>query len=106
MTHLLESGALSYIHEGVSVENFLEDDFGLLRMPESAIAEMHFDVGYLDQFVLDNSSYTTLRCKELATICDPRVRQWFEEQGIERITFGDLKIKPLLSLLKATVLFL
>ena len=74
-------------------------------MPESAIAEMHFDVGYLDQFVLDNSSYTTLRCKELATICDPRVRQWFEEQGIERITFGDLKIKPLLSLLKATVLY-
>ena len=74
-------------------------------MPESAIAEMHFDVGYLDQFVLDNSSYTTLRCKELATICDPRVRQWFEEQGIERIMFGDLKIKPLLSLLKATVLF-
>lgn len=91
VTHLLESGALSYIHEGVSVENFLKDDFGLLRMPESAIAEMHFDVGYLDQFVLDNSSYTTLRCKELATICDPRVRQWFEEQGIERITFGDLK---------------
>ena len=91
VTYLLESGALSYIHEGVSVENFLEDDFGLLRMPESAIAEMHFDVGYLDQFVLDNSSYTTLRCKELATICDPRVRQWFEEQGIERITFGDLK---------------
>ena len=85
---------------------FLEDDFGLLWMPESAIAEMHFDVGYLDQFVLDNSSYTTLRCKELATICDPRVRQWFEEQGIERITFGDLKIKPLLSTVKATVLFL
>ncbi|PQF24907.1 PTS cellbiose transporter subunit IIC, partial [Enterococcus faecalis] len=27
----------------------------------------------------------------LATICDPCVRQWFEEQGIERITFGDLK---------------
>ncbi len=96
-----------YIHEGVSVENFLEDDFGLLRMPESAIAEMHFDVGYLDKFVLDNSSYTTLRCKELATICDPRVRQWFEEQGIRANNVWRFKkIKPLLSLLKATVLFL
>ena len=45
VTHLLESGALSYIHEGVSVENFLEDDFGLLWMPESAIAEMHLMLG-------------------------------------------------------------
>ena len=74
-------GVILYSRRRISGE-FLEDDFGLLRMPESAIAEMHFDVGYLDQFVLDNSSYTTLRCKELATICDPRVRQWFEEQGL------------------------
>lgn len=91
VTKLLEAGALPYIHEGVSVANFLDDDFGLLDLTADDIVEMHFDVGFLDQFVLDNSSYTLLRCRELATICDPRVRDWFESHSIERISFGDLK---------------
>lgn len=92
ITKLLESGALSYIKNGVSVENFLNDDFGLLSLADDAVAEMHFDVGYLDQFVLEHSSYTLMRCKELATLCDPRVRSWFEEHDIKRIRFDELKI--------------
>ncbi len=91
ITKLLESGALSYIQEGVSVENFLNDDFNLLELGQDDIAEMHFDVGYLDQFVIENSSYTLLRCKELATICDPRVKAWFTANKIELISFLDLK---------------
>lgn len=48
MIYLLEFGVLFYIYEGVLVENFLEDDFGLLWMLELVIVEMYFDVGYLD----------------------------------------------------------
>lgn len=87
---LLESGALPYIQNGVTVENFLNDDFGLLKLAPDEIAEMHFDVGFLDQFVLDNSSYTLMRCCELATICDVRVRNWLEKNGCELISFADL----------------
>ncbi|MBC1908710.1 carbohydrate deacetylase [Listeria innocua] len=91
ITKLLESGALPYTNGGVSIENFLNDDFGLLKLAPNEIAEMHFDVGFLDQFVLDNSSYTLMRCRELATICDVRVRDWLLENGFELITFGDLQ---------------
>lgn len=91
ITKLLESGALPYISNGVSVRNFLNDDFKLLDLAQDEIAEMHFDVGYLDQFVLDNSSYTLLRCKELETICSPLVKKWFTNNQIELITFADLK---------------
>lgn len=87
---LLESGALPYIQNGVTVENFLNDDFGLLKLAPDEIVEMHFDVGFLDQFVLDNSSYTLMRCRELATICDVRVRNWLEKNGCELISFADL----------------
>ncbi|EUJ61537.1 YdjC-like family protein [Listeria fleischmannii FSL S10-1203] len=63
----------------------------MLDLAQDEIAEMHFDVGYLDQFVLDNSSYTLLRCKELETICSPLVKKWFTNNQIELITFADLK---------------
>ncbi|MBE3780503.1 PTS cellbiose transporter subunit IIC, partial [Vibrio parahaemolyticus] len=32
-----------------------------------------------------------MRCRELATICDVRVRDWLLENGFELITFGDLQ---------------
>ncbi|MBC6310184.1 ChbG/HpnK family deacetylase [Listeria sp. FSL L7-1582] len=89
---LLEVNGLPFIENGTLVENFLRDDFGLLRQDSEKVIEMHFDAGFLDQFVLDNSSMTTPRCRELATLCDPRVREWFDVNGLERIHFGDLKL--------------
>ncbi|AQY49704.1 hypothetical protein PWEIH_01742 [Listeria weihenstephanensis FSL R9-0317] len=89
---LLEVNGLPFIENGTLVENFLRDDFGLLRQDSEKVIEMHFDAGFLDQFVLDNSSMTTPRCRELATLCDPRVRDWFDANGLERVHFGDLKL--------------
>ncbi|MBC1937517.1 ChbG/HpnK family deacetylase [Listeria grandensis] len=89
---LLEVNGLSFIEAGTHVENFLQDDFGLLKQDSEKVIEMHFDAGFLDQFVLDNSSMTAPRCRELATLCDPRVKAWFEANGFARISFGDLKM--------------
>ena len=46
--------------------------------------------GYLDDFILKNSSLTVNRTKEVAMFCDPAVKAWLEEQGVELITYDDV----------------
>ncbi|TLG76567.1 ChbG/HpnK family deacetylase [Culicoidibacter larvae] len=88
---LIEVNGLSFINEGTHVHHFLDDAFNLLNQDKNKVIEMHFDVGFLDQFILDNSSLTYPRCRELDTLCDPRVAQWFTDNQFELISFGDLK---------------
>ena len=76
---------------GLSVENVVNDELNILKC-EGKIVEFHFHPGYIDQFILDNSSLTLPRCKDLDTLCDKRVIKWFKEHNIKRISFGDLKI--------------
>jgi chitin disaccharide deacetylase len=76
---------------GLSVDNILNDDLHILECEEK-ILELHFHPGYVDQFILDNSSLTLPRCKDLDTLCDSRVINWFDQHNIKRISFGDLKL--------------
>lgn len=46
--------------------------------------------GYLDDFILKNSSLTVNRTKEVAMLCDPAVKAWLEDQGVELITYDDV----------------
>ena len=46
---------------------------------------------YVDQYVMENSSYNTGRCKELAVLCDPRLKAWIAKNNVEMITFKDVK---------------
>lgn len=46
--------------------------------------------GYLDDFILNNSSLTVNRTREVAMFCDPAVKAWLEEQGVELITYDDV----------------
>lgn len=46
--------------------------------------------GYLDDFILNNSTLTVNRTKEVAMLCDPAVKTWLEEQGVELITYDDV----------------
>lgn len=46
--------------------------------------------GYLDDFILNNSSLTVNRTKEVAMLCDPAVKAWLEDQGVELITYDDV----------------
>lgn len=46
--------------------------------------------GYLDDFILRNSSLTINRTKEVAMLCDPAVKTWLDEQGVELITYDDV----------------
>lgn len=46
--------------------------------------------GYLDDYILNNSSLTINRTKEVAMLCDPAIRQWLDEQKVEQIRYSDL----------------
>jgi predicted glycoside hydrolase/deacetylase ChbG (UPF0249 family) len=82
---------MSYIKNGLTVENVLNDDIGILRQDKNKVVELHFHPGYLDQFILDHSSMTLVRCRDLDTLCDKRVSEWFDRNHIQLISFGDLR---------------
>ena len=72
--------------ERLKVENFLNDDFGLLSNPYE-INVLHFHPGYLDAYLLDSTSLTLPRCRDIEVLCDPRVRTWLSEHDIELVDF-------------------
>lgn len=46
--------------------------------------------GYLDDFILQNSSLTVNRTKEVAMLTDPAMKDWLQEKQIELITYDDV----------------
>ncbi len=46
--------------------------------------------GYLDGYVLDHSSLTVNRVREVDLLCDERLQPWLAERGVELVGFRDL----------------
>ena len=46
--------------------------------------------GYLDWFILQTSSLTVNRTKEVEMLCDPKVKAWLDEQNVQLLTYRDL----------------
>lgn len=78
---------MSILMRGTTPEDWEANAFGILECPHE-IAVVHFHPGYIDQYVLDNTSLTLPRCRDLETLCDPRVRAWIERNGIELVDFS------------------
>lgn len=79
--------AMGILMRGSTPEDWEHDAFGILDCPYE-IAVAHFHPGYVDQYVLDNTSLTLARCRDLETLCDPRVRAWIEHNDIELVDFS------------------
>lgn len=47
--------------------------------------------GYLDAYILQNSSLTVNRTKEVEMLCDSRVAGWLGRKGVRRITYDDIR---------------
>lgn len=65
-----------------------DNEFGLL---DHEIAEVMCHPAFIDQRLLDISSYNTARANEMQILRDPQVKAWVEKNNIELINFGDLK---------------
>lgn len=48
--------------------------------------------GYLDQYILQHSSLTINRTKEVAMLCDPDVQRWLREQNVHLLSYDELSI--------------
>jgi predicted glycoside hydrolase/deacetylase ChbG (UPF0249 family) len=46
--------------------------------------------GYLDAYILDNSSLRTPRPREVAMLTDPDMEEWLDNHHIQRVTYYDL----------------
>lgn len=46
--------------------------------------------GYLDQFILEHSSLTINRTREVTMLCSDELRSWLEAEKIQLITYDDL----------------
>lgn len=78
--------SMEILNRGARPEDFFEDRFGILESPFE-INVLHFHPGYLDAYLLDNTSLTLPRCRDLETLCNPQVRQWLKEHDIELTDF-------------------
>lgn len=71
------------LHRGMCVEDFINTEgFGLLASPYE-INVIHFHPGYVDAYILDNSTLTIQRCRDLQVLCDSRLRSWLDNHNIE-----------------------
>ncbi len=62
--------------------------FGLF---DHEIAEVMCHPAFIDQRLLDMSSYALPRAKEMMTLRSPLLKEWVQQNGIELINFSDLK---------------
>lgn len=46
--------------------------------------------GYLDRYLLDNTSLTLPRTDEVDMLCDPGIRSWLSDQGFTLVTYDSL----------------
>ena len=49
-----------------------------------------FHCGYLDEYILTNSSLTRPRPKEVAAACDPDLIQWLKDKQIQHVKYSEL----------------
>jgi predicted glycoside hydrolase/deacetylase ChbG (UPF0249 family) len=52
--------------------------------------EIMCHVGYSDDYLRKTSSYNDMREQELATICDPSIKQYLEEKSLELINWKQI----------------
>lgn len=77
---------MKILFNGTSYTDFINDEFKLLESTFD-INIMHFHPGFVDSYILDNSSLTTARCRDLDALCDNRVIKWIKDNNIELVNF-------------------
>ena len=85
---LIDRNGESILMRGSRLDDWINDTSNLLNSPYP-VNILHFHPGYIDKYILDNSSLTLPRCYDLDTLCDPELKSWLKEQNMEVITFRD-----------------
>ena len=76
----------SFFDAGVSADHLLS----IIEALHEGSTEIMCHPAHEDAELAASSSYAAVRVRELAALCDPRVRQAIERGGIRLVTFSDL----------------
>lgn len=76
-----------YYQDNVSINYWLDDVGNIL---EKELVEMHTHPGYLDQFILDNSSYSIERPLETKIACSAELKKWAKENNVVFVGFDSI----------------
>lgn len=69
------------------VRRFVFDDEAELKGHDCSVLVFH--PGFLDQYLLDHSSYTLIRPMETDFLCSDELKQWIKENHIQVMNFSD-----------------
>lgn len=61
-----------------------------LREAVDGVNELMCHVGYADEYIMEHSSYNTLREEELAAICSPEIKEYINKLDIELTNWSRL----------------
>lgn len=67
--------------------NYLIEDQGDILNKDCAMVVFH--PGFLDQYVLTHSSFTTIRTLEVEALCHPLVKEWLRDHHIQLCGLGE-----------------
>ncbi|MDR1901312.1 MAG: ChbG/HpnK family deacetylase [Treponema sp.] len=65
---------------------------GCIKKNPHEVNIMHCHPGYVDSYIMDNSTLVLPRCRDLQTLCDTRVKEFIDREGIELIGFDAIKL--------------
>lgn len=87
--HGVECGAFIRLNEkGLydPAKYLFEDE---AKIKGKTCAALVFHPGYIDQYLLDHSSYTFIRPMETEFLCSDALKDWLAENNIQRMTFTE-----------------
>lgn len=80
------------INRGARPEDFFNDSYDILKdKDDGLVTALHFHPGFVDSYILDHSTLTLPRVRDLQTLCSKSLKGWLEDHDIQLISYGDLK---------------
>jgi predicted glycoside hydrolase/deacetylase ChbG (UPF0249 family) len=80
-----------YMNTGLTPDLFITVVKELKKSPHE-INILHCHPGYVDAYIMDNSTLVFPRCRDLQTLCDKRVMEFIKDEKIELIGFDKIKL--------------
>lgn len=70
-------------------KNYFNEHLEIIKQKEYSLAIFH--PGYIDQPLIEQSSYTLIRPMETEFLCSSWLKNWIEKNNIEVVSFNELK---------------
>lgn len=88
----LNSKVAEIINRGATPNDFFNDSYDILKDKDNGlVTALHFHPGYVDAYILDHSTLTLPRVRDLQTLTSKSLKGWIEDNDIDLISYGDLK---------------